>query len=350
MGTLPDPSPQYLSHEETLVSFVESIASDQGISATGALDHILHAARGNEVSSLKESLPLPQLLARIRTAISAMLPSVYSSGPTESAVGRARDTEEVVRSHTATWQNAARRVEERIGHCFKILEATVRHCVAAKRSSSAVAAVHKPSAAVLGRRFARASDEWHVDGHFSNELVKRAITTALHRRHIVVFWDDHACLEFSSSTFTKLPVVMSLRLHKTAPYSDATVVTGQLKCVTSSVLPFYLPKECGPFSFDVSQKYELCCQPPLSEVLVGPWLCPDCLQDHEYAPPSRGTDADYVPFVTCPDATSSSTSSSNSSSSSDSSDSSSDSSNDSSSDSSNSSSFDSDDSSGSASD
>ena len=82
MGTLPEPSPQYLSHEETLVSFVESIARDQGISATGALDHILHTARGNEVSSLKESPPLPRLPARIRTAISAMLRGVYSSGPT----------------------------------------------------------------------------------------------------------------------------------------------------------------------------------------------------------------------------------------------------------------------------
>ena len=82
MGTLPEPSPQYLSHDETLVSFVESIASDQGISATGALDNILHTARGNEVSSLKESPPLPRLPARIRTAISAMLPGVYSSGPT----------------------------------------------------------------------------------------------------------------------------------------------------------------------------------------------------------------------------------------------------------------------------
>ena len=80
MRTLPEPSPHYLSHEETLVSFVESIASDQGISATGALDCILHTARGNEVSSLKESPPLPQLPARIRTAISAMLPGVYSSG------------------------------------------------------------------------------------------------------------------------------------------------------------------------------------------------------------------------------------------------------------------------------
>ena len=78
MGTLPEPSPQYLSHEETPVSFVESIASDQGISATGALDHILHTARGNEVSSLKESPPLPRLPARIRTAISAMFPGVYS--------------------------------------------------------------------------------------------------------------------------------------------------------------------------------------------------------------------------------------------------------------------------------
>ena len=82
MGTLPEPSPQYLSHEETLVSFVESIARDQGISATGALDHILHTARGNEVSSLKESPPLPRLPARIRIAISAMLLGVYSSGPT----------------------------------------------------------------------------------------------------------------------------------------------------------------------------------------------------------------------------------------------------------------------------
>ena len=133
MGTLPEPSPQYLSHEETLVSFVESIARDQGISATGALDHILHTARGNEIPN-------------------------------------------------------------------------------------------------------------------------------------------------------------------------------------------------------------------------GPWLCPDCLQDHVSAPPSRGTDADYVPSVTCTDATSASASSSNSSSSSDSSDGTSDSSDDSSSDSSNSSSSDSDDSSGSASD
>ena len=82
MGLLPEPSPQYLSHEETLVSFVESIVSDQGINATGALDHILHTARGNEVSSLKESPPLPRLTARIRTAISAMLPGVYSSRPT----------------------------------------------------------------------------------------------------------------------------------------------------------------------------------------------------------------------------------------------------------------------------
>ena len=54
MGTLPEPSPQYLSHKETPVSSVESIASDQGMSATGALDHILHTTRGNEVLSLEE--------------------------------------------------------------------------------------------------------------------------------------------------------------------------------------------------------------------------------------------------------------------------------------------------------
>ena len=90
--------------------------------------------------------------------------------------------------------------------------------------------------------------------------------------------------------------------------------------------------------------HQLCCQPPLSEIPDGPWLCPDCLQDHVSAPPSRGTDADYVPSVTCTDATSSSASSSNSSSSSDSSDGSSDSSDDSSSDSSNSSSSNFDDS------
>ena len=168
---------------------------------------------------------------------------------------RARDTEEVVRSSTATWQNIARRVEERIGHGFKISEATVRHCVAAKRSNSTVAALHKPIVAVLRRKFARALDEWHVDGHFSNKLVKCAITIALHREHSVVSWDDHACWEFSSSTFTTLPMVMSSRLHKTAPHNDATVVTGQLKCVTNTVL-FYLPKECGSSASDVSQKYE----------------------------------------------------------------------------------------------
>ena len=173
----------------------------------------------------------------------------------ESAVGRARDTEEVVRSRTATWQNIARLVEERIGHGFKISEATVRHCVAAQRSSSTVAALHKPIAAVLRRKFARASDEWHVDGHFSNKLVKCAITTALHRRRIGVSWDDHACSEFNSSTFTKLLVFMSSRLHEAAPYSDATVVTGQLKCVRNTVL-LYLPKECGSPASHVSQKYE----------------------------------------------------------------------------------------------
>ena len=96
--------------------------------------------------------------------------------------------------------------------------------------------------------------------------------------------------------------------------------------------------------------HQLCCQPPVFEIPDGPWLCPDCLQDHGSAPPSRGTDADYVPSVTCTDATSASASSSNSSSSSDSSDGTSDSSDDSSSDSSSSSSSDSDDSSGSASD
>ena len=98
------------------------------------------------------------------------------------------------------------------------------------------------------------------------------------------------------------------------------------------------------------QKRRLSAGMHVSEIPDGPWLCPDCLQDHVSAPPSRGTDADYVPSVTCTDATSASASSSNSSSSSDSSDGTSDSSDDSSSDSSNSSSSDSDDSSGSASD
>ena len=111
----------------------------------------------------------------------------------ESAVGRARDTEEVIRSQNATWENIARRVEERIGHGFKISEATVRHCVAAKRSHTTVAALHKPIAAVSRRKFARASDEWHIDGHFSNKLVKCAISLALQRKAIVISVDDHAC-------------------------------------------------------------------------------------------------------------------------------------------------------------
>ena len=91
--------------------------------------------------------------------------------------------------------------------------------------------------------------------------------------------------------------------------------------------------------------HQLCCQAPLHTIPGGPWFCPDCQQDEASAPPSRGTDADYVPSMT----TASSTSSSNSSSSSSGSESST-SNSDSSSDSSEDTSSDSSDSSGSASD
>ena len=66
MDTLHELSPHYLAYEETLVSFVKSCAADQGIKARAALDPILHAARGNEVSSLKEPRALLQF-AHIRT-------------------------------------------------------------------------------------------------------------------------------------------------------------------------------------------------------------------------------------------------------------------------------------------
>ena len=79
---MPEPSPQYLSQEEILIHCVESLVCDEGISATGVLDHILHAARGSELSTLSAREPLLQLSARTRTAISAMLPGVYASGVT----------------------------------------------------------------------------------------------------------------------------------------------------------------------------------------------------------------------------------------------------------------------------
>ena len=59
--------------------------------------------------------------------------------------------------------------------------------------------------------------------------------------------------------------------------------------------------------------HQLCCQPPLQTIPDGPWFCPDCQQDEASAPPSRGTDADYVPSMTTASSTSSSNSSSSSS-------------------------------------
>ena len=158
----------------------------------------------------------------------------------EGAANDARDSATVVWSHTATWQNIARRVEERIGYGFRISESTVRHCVAAKHSATIVAKRHNPIAAVSHQRFSKAADEWNIDGHFSNKLVKNAITSAIHRRQMVLSWDDHAVWEFSGSQYTKLPVVMLRKNYKTAPYTDASPITGKLKCVTNTML-FYLP-------------------------------------------------------------------------------------------------------------
>ena len=61
-------------------------------------------------------------------------------------------------------EDISRRVEERIGHGFRISESTVRHCVAAKHSATIVAKRHNPIAAVSHQRFSKAADEWNIDG------------------------------------------------------------------------------------------------------------------------------------------------------------------------------------------
>jgi len=51
--------------ERLLSQFVESTAQQQGITPTGALDHILYATRGAAVSTLTQTLPLPPILLLI---------------------------------------------------------------------------------------------------------------------------------------------------------------------------------------------------------------------------------------------------------------------------------------------
>ena len=89
------------------------------------------------------------------------------------------------------------------------------------RSSSTVAALHKPIAAVLYRNCAKKLQEWNIDGYVSNKLVKNTIVSAISRRQMVLRWDDHAKWEFTGSMYTKLRTVLGKKNLKSAPYSDA---------------------------------------------------------------------------------------------------------------------------------
>ena len=159
-------------------------------------------------------------------------------------VNQARDSTSILRSKNATWAIIAECVAMNIGSGFRISGGSVRHYCSAKRASSLVACNHKPRAAVANRKFQKEASAWNVDAHFSSKLVKTAITTAIARGGIVLSWDDHAVWELTGSGFTKMPSVLRSTMVKTAPYSDATPLTGLFKCVTNS-LPFYCPADCS---------------------------------------------------------------------------------------------------------
>ena len=79
-GSIDSPNETFRGFEERLSQFVELTARQQGISATGALDRILYATRGAEVSTSRQTLPLPPIPPPVKEAINALLGGGWGVG------------------------------------------------------------------------------------------------------------------------------------------------------------------------------------------------------------------------------------------------------------------------------